>query len=255
VNRLRKIGISIFAIVVMAVIIVIATPERIFSFHPTVLKVAKDSRTKIYAILQRTGTHQGSWRLFAPDPDRVNSRVQAVLYFEDQSEVKWISPDYLDFDLAKKFANQRRMEYYDNLQAYQDSGGVFSYKKYFYVSYFDPLCSYLAKKNEQAGRRVTRAELMAIRSVIPEPSYDKPLLPVGGSWVDERLEFLTSVMYDLPFGDQAVELEPWPPEDQEEEIEVGPEDQSDPERSSEEDEDSEDRRPVEGALGEGGGRR
>lgn len=218
----RKIGISLFAIVAMGIVILDTTPERVFSFHSVALNSAKKTRQAIYPVLKRVGVHQGSWRLFAPDPDRVNTRIQANLYLDDDSVVNWRSPDYLHVSPLEKFGDHRRQELFDNLQSYQFVGGDFPYKSYYNTAYFDSFCRYLARGQEgkEPGKRVARIELKSIRSVIPEPSFDKPLLPVGGAWVDQEEEYLTSVMYDIPYNENGIELEPWPPMDSEDEQET-----------------------------------
>ncbi|GBF81410.1 hypothetical protein [Aphanothece sacrum] len=72
-------------------------------------------------IVDAMGIWQGSWQLFAPNVDKINSRIIAKITFSDLTQGKWSSPDWTQMSIWERFIKFRYMEYYDGvrLQTYQ----------------------------------------------------------------------------------------------------------------------------------------
>jgi hypothetical protein len=67
--------------------------------------------------LDVTGLWQGGWQLFAPDPDKINVSITALVTFEDGKEVVWHSPDWRSMSAWQRFLSFREAEYVDNVRA------------------------------------------------------------------------------------------------------------------------------------------
>jgi hypothetical protein len=63
-----------------------------------------------------TGTWQGPWDMFAPNPDSKNHRVRAVIEYHDGNMLHWQSPDWPEQSIGERFVSHRRSGYINALQ-------------------------------------------------------------------------------------------------------------------------------------------
>ena len=61
---------------------------------PAFFRTLDRAKSAIDPLVDVTGLWHGSWQLFAPDVDKVNSRVSAEILFSDGTTVRWNSPDW-----------------------------------------------------------------------------------------------------------------------------------------------------------------
>jgi hypothetical protein len=72
-------------------------------------------RRKLTPILARLGINQGPWELFAPDPDRINSRLSAEITYHDGEKRTWHGPDWSTVSIWEKWVGHRRLEWDDHI--------------------------------------------------------------------------------------------------------------------------------------------
>jgi len=64
-------------------------------------------------VVDRLGLWQGNWRLFAPDPDHMNTWVEAKVTFSDGSIWRWETPDWRKRGHLEKFVQGRHPKFWD----------------------------------------------------------------------------------------------------------------------------------------------
>ncbi|MCB9665173.1 MAG: hypothetical protein H6732_13770 [Alphaproteobacteria bacterium] len=67
-------------------------------------------------VVDVTGLEQTSWKLFAPDPDHINTWVEAVVTWEDGSTSTWTTPSWRHRTLLQKLMHARWHKAADNLR-------------------------------------------------------------------------------------------------------------------------------------------
>jgi hypothetical protein len=67
-------------------------------------------------LLSATGLYQGDWQLFAPDPDRINTWVEARVIRSDGSSWLWTTPDWLRRSQRERFVEGRHQKLSDALR-------------------------------------------------------------------------------------------------------------------------------------------
>ncbi len=72
-------------------------------------------RRNLTPILARLGINQGYWNLFAPDPDRANTRLKAEITYRDGEKRTWHGPHWSTVSIWEKWAGHRRFEWYDHI--------------------------------------------------------------------------------------------------------------------------------------------
>ncbi len=82
---------------------------------PVVSPVQAGAKAALDPVLDVTGLWQESWRLFAPEPKKINRAVSARFVLDDGVTLEWRSPDWRRLNLFEKFFSVRRMKYYDQL--------------------------------------------------------------------------------------------------------------------------------------------
>jgi hypothetical protein len=93
-----------FIAVLLAVVVIDTLPQS-----PPALRDA------LVPTLVRLGLNQGSWTLFAPKPDHVNSRIRAEITYRDGERREWRGPDWSKVSLWEKWVGHRRFEWYDHV--------------------------------------------------------------------------------------------------------------------------------------------
>jgi hypothetical protein len=71
-------------------------------------------RRGLTPVLTRLGVNQGYWDLFAPEPDRANTRIRAEITYRDGEKRTWHGPDWAKVSIGEKWAGHRRFEWYDH---------------------------------------------------------------------------------------------------------------------------------------------
>lgn len=169
INRIRHFGANAIIVTVLCVMFVDAMP--------TTCRAHGWAKEAIDPALDKTGLWQGTWQLFAPEPDSVNTRFTAKLRFDDGSEFTWEAPVWKDTSSWHRFRNFRQIEYYDSLR-FSDPA-------------WDSFASYLALSAEAemgGSKKVSQVELFRHSSVIPPPERTQRLLAVGGEWINAETE-------------------------------------------------------------------
>jgi hypothetical protein len=69
--------------------------------------------------LVRLGINQGPWALFAPDPDRTNTRISAEITYRDGEQRTWHAPDWSRMSAWDKWRLHRHGEWYDHVTNYK----------------------------------------------------------------------------------------------------------------------------------------
>ena len=162
-HRIRRLGANVVIVTFVLVIAIDAVPSTC-----TAHQRLKDS---LDPALDVTGLWQESWRLFAPEPDSINTRVTAVVTYDDGSQSVWKSPEWTDYSAWQKFTDFRHMEYFDKLRT-DDSRGA-----------WEPFAAYLAltvKPESGDATSVVQVDLIRHWVLIDEPSDQDSLMPVGG---------------------------------------------------------------------------
>jgi hypothetical protein len=114
------------------------------------------------AAAQLTGWHQGTWNLFAPEPDNENHRLRAVIEYHDGEIRHWQSPDWRAQSIGERFVGHRRSEYYDKL------------RQPFYEPAMPGFVRWLAlmeRPDAVAAARPKRVEVHADYYEIPDPRW------------------------------------------------------------------------------------
>ena len=115
-------------------------------------------KNRVDPFLDVTGLWQGSWRLFAPNPDKIDTRMTAEISYADGSTRSWQSPDWRDMSSCRKFVNFRAMEYYDTVRRNENSAA------------WQSLADYLARTVPAAGGsfiQPTKVKLARLWSLVP----------------------------------------------------------------------------------------
>lgn len=107
-------------------------------------------------VLDMTGLWQGSWELFAPEPDHVNVRIGAIVTWKDHTEFLWLQPDWHSMSPLEKSRSFRKMSWFDGLWKSSNSAA------------WEPFCRHLAaEQSRQSIREVFMLRLFQDRDVIP----------------------------------------------------------------------------------------
>jgi hypothetical protein len=107
VSRLQQIAASLFIAVYVTIGLVDATPV-VSPFHARV-------KNALDPLLDATGLWQGDWRLFAPEPRKVNVYVSAT-FIADGVSLDWYSPRWTELSVVEKFFHVRHMKFYDAIR-------------------------------------------------------------------------------------------------------------------------------------------
>ncbi len=64
-------------------------------------------------VVDTLGLWQGNWRLFAPDPDHMNTWVEAKVTYSDNTEWAWKTPNWRERSYYEKFIQGRHPKFWD----------------------------------------------------------------------------------------------------------------------------------------------
>ena len=151
---------SLFIAVLLAVMIVDVCP-KLGPLH-------NQAKIAIGPWLFRTGLWQGGWQLFAPRIDKVNSRIRAVITFEDGQISYWNSPDWPQMSRTQRFLRFREAEFLDGVRL----GGS--------MAIWPGFADYLARTQPHplgAAVPVASVTLERFECAIPPPTKETLRLP------------------------------------------------------------------------------
>ena len=121
-----------------------------------------------------TGLWQSSWQLFAPDADKVNTRVTAVIAFSNGATAEWSSPDWTKLGSKERFLRFREGEFYDNIRMDENKGAWESFADHLTRMAAD---KYRTENPEQAAHPI-RIALFRHWGVVPYP-HEASWIPYG----------------------------------------------------------------------------
>jgi hypothetical protein len=151
--RLRLYVVNAFIAAILLVVVLDTLPQS-----PSAVRIA------IAPVVARLGINQGAWNLFAPDPDRVNTRLRAEVTYRDGERRDWRGPEWRDVSAWEKWVGHRRREWFDHI-ALQNASPA-----------WEPWCRHLARTQRQDLEKADRgAEVRVIyqEAAIP-PAESRP---------------------------------------------------------------------------------
>jgi hypothetical protein len=164
--RLRLYAVNAFIAVIVTVVLLDTIPQT-----------PKAVRAKIAPLLFRLGIHQGEWNLFAPDPDKANTRWHAEITYRDGEKREWQGSDWGQVSAWDKWIGHRHVEWSDHVASFKPA--------------WEPWCRALARSQRSDMRDADRgAEVRLIyHNAINAPAEVRPWrsirdpAPYDESWV------------------------------------------------------------------------
>jgi hypothetical protein len=157
-NRIRRYGLNAFIGAILVVVFIDTLPQSPGSL-----------RNKITPWLVRLGIKQDVWNLFAPEPDRVNTRLRAEITYRDGEKREWRGSDWSKVSAWEKWVGHRHVEWYDHV-------GLQSGKHA-----WEPWCRYLARtQRPELADAEKGAEVRVIYQEAVNPSADERPWPSTG---------------------------------------------------------------------------
>jgi hypothetical protein len=103
-HRIRLYAINTFIATIVALVVIDTLPQS-----PAALRLA------VVPFLVRLGIDQGPWNLFAPTPDRVNTRLRAEITYRDGERRQWQGPEWRHVSPLQKWVGHRHREWFEHL--------------------------------------------------------------------------------------------------------------------------------------------
>lgn len=176
-RRMKKISAQVMVVLLLSAILIDGLPVG-WPIH----RLVKD---RIDPVLDRTGLWQQGWKLFAPEPDRVNVRVSARVQFVDGTEQTWVPLNWSGLDAWGHLRFFRQLEYFDSVRLDRNQAA------------WDSLAAYV-------GRNVSHPD---------QPDIAIEQITLIRSWMEiqdpttERRQWLESTSYKTG----VYEFHTWPP--------------------------------------------
>jgi hypothetical protein len=164
--RLRLIAINLWIGAILLMLAIDALPS------PAGLQAA------VRPLLASLGIQQGSWNLFAPEPDHVNTRLRAEIAYRDGEQRVWTSPEWRTYSAWQMFTHHRRREWLDHVTSTSAAPA------------WEAWCRYLARSTRPDFEHADRgAEVRVIyQEALVPPAEDRPWpsmrtpLPYDSGW-------------------------------------------------------------------------
>ncbi len=121
---------------------------------------------KLDPYLDVTGLWIGGWKLFAPEPDKVNSYISAEVRFADKRSAFIRSPKWRELSALDRFLNFRKAEYFDHIRLDTNAAA------------WPDLCDYWGNTTDHPdGLDIPAKEIIVKRHwvVIPKPNQENLL--------------------------------------------------------------------------------
>ncbi len=135
---------------------------------PTLHTAQDKLREMLDPLVDAVGLWQGQWELFAPEPDKVNVRVVAIVEFADGVTGGWRSPNWQEMSAAARFRHFRLSEFVDGIRLDNNSGAWHAFARWVAREVEHP------EGGDAAPVHVT---LWRYWVIIPEP--ESPLRPLS----------------------------------------------------------------------------
>lgn len=107
-GREGRTGINLFLVVFLSLVAIDATPS--WTMPQRVAKVLAEP------ILHKAGLWQGTWQLFAPTPDKINTVLSARIWLPDGTMHAFEQPDWSRMSAFERWRYFRHMEYWDSVR-------------------------------------------------------------------------------------------------------------------------------------------
>ncbi len=119
--------------------------------------------------LDKVGLWQESWKLFAPDVDKMNSAVSAVLTYPNGDTIDWQSPKWGELSRTQRLRRFREIAFYDRIKNDNNSDAWRSFARY------------LASQHVREGVAPNKVNLTRhwVDIPPPRPGDHQPLTPLA----------------------------------------------------------------------------
>ena len=136
-------------------------------------------KTILSPVVSRLGLWQWNWRLFAPNPDHINTWIEAKVTFSDQSVWTWKTPDWQTRELPEKFIQGKLPKFWD-LARMDDYKQIWPY-----------LADYAVRLAPRPSNKVTplKVELSRHWWDIPPPGEIQTVVKQYGQSIPPREKF------------------------------------------------------------------
>ena len=138
------------------------------------------------------GVDQDQWRMFAPDPDRLNHRIYVVVEYADGSRREWRPPNWRGQSRWERFLTHRQSKFAENVA----NPGFLEVQP----STAEWVTREIARQGDAPNAKAVRAVFWVEEGRIPDPIY----FP----WTSVREERPYEVKYQ--FGEITFDQEPQP---------------------------------------------
>ncbi len=127
--------------------------------------------------LDATGLWQMTWQLFAPEPDSINVRLKARVFYDDGTDADWNSPDWQNSSTLTRFVRFRRMAYFERARRDENQAA--------WPHLADFVSKNLVPPNQRTGASSTAKPVAVILTrewVEIKPPVAGELMPLNGDW-------------------------------------------------------------------------
>jgi hypothetical protein len=150
IHRLRLYAVNTLIVAILSIVVIDTFPQS-----PTGLRLA------MTPLIVRLGLNQGEWNLFAPDPDRVNTRLLVEITYRDGERRTWHEPAWPRMSPWDKWLKHRHMEWSESIASQAGAPA------------WEPWCRHLARSERpQWDNADQAAEVRAIYHEAPIPSAE-----------------------------------------------------------------------------------
>ena len=122
-RQLARLVLNALIAVFLSVVLVDTLPQAPAALHEA-----------IEPTLFRLGINQGPWGLFAPTPDRTNTRIRAEIVYRDGERREWQATDWSRASAWEKWVGHRHFEWQDHIT------------KQKHTRVFEPWCRQMARE-------------------------------------------------------------------------------------------------------------
>jgi hypothetical protein len=105
---LPRLALNLFLATILLVVIIDTLPQAPPALH-----------TAVKPLVELLAIHQGPWALFAPNPDKTNTRLLAEITYRDGEERIWHSLNWTNASAWDKWTKHRHLEWFDHVPNYK----------------------------------------------------------------------------------------------------------------------------------------
>ncbi len=130
-------------------------PVMCIDASPTLTLAHEKAKIFVDPLLDKSGLWQGSWSLFAKNPDKVNSRLSWTCDLENGEIFEGSSPDWQQLSIWQKLTHFRYMEFYDEIRTDKNKGA------------WESFATFLKRQCEASGVRARNLKITRQWAIIP----------------------------------------------------------------------------------------